>query len=72
MTKEHENWCHAEIKKLSVEIERLKAERSELYMDRSRSALEIERLKAERDEWKAKWIALAQASMILRSQNHDT
>jgi hypothetical protein len=26
---------------------------------------EIERLRAERDEWKAKWIALAQAAMIV-------
>lgn len=35
---------------LRAEIEQLKAERSELYKDRSHSMLEIEQLKADKDE----------------------
>lgn len=40
------------------DMETLRAEQRELHA-------ELERLKAERDEWKAKWLALAQASLIL-------
>lgn len=54
----------SEIERLEAEVERLRAENEEHCNIVQGQATIINRLRTERDQWKAKWEAMAAASLI--------